>query len=266
MIVDPLGVRPGSATKAKPAKAGDAKSSRLPPVPTTSGRAMPVGPPITSQRPHTMDRTRHGLAAVATLAAMTILGTNSVAQTGNGAPSGPHYNLNIIGVPKDLSPNFNGGNGGRIFVPLSGSTRINLTMGDFQVLDADGTDGTAAFQLPNPDDGSGNLTYSVWVRALGKPGGSASMTSCFTETLTNTTWCNSGTLVVGLNRLGGGQKFVDVSKQLLQVCANVSTNPLVTVLDLVPLFSSLGTDYFWQYDNTGLKLTQMRFYPISTKP
>jgi hypothetical protein len=32
----------------------------------------------------------------------------------------------------------------------------------------------------------------------------------------------------------------------------------------VPLFSSLGTGYFWQYDNTGLKLTQMRFYPIST--
>ena len=188
----------------------------------------------------------------------------SVATTGSGAPSGSHYNLNIIGVPKDKSADFSGGNGGRIFVDLVGSTKIDLTMGDFQVLDANGTDGTAAFQLPNPDDGSGQLTYSVWVRALGKPGGKASMTSCFTELSTATTWCNSGSLVVSLNRVAGGSKFVDVSKQLLQVCADVSTDPLVTDLQLVPLFSPLGTDYFWQYDNTGLKLAQMRFYPIST--
>jgi len=211
-----------------------------------------------------MERTRHGLAAVATLAALTLSGSNATAQTGNGAPSGPHYNLNIVGVPSDKSPNFTGGNGGRIFVPLSGSVQIMLTEGDFQVLDANGTDGTAQFQLPNPNDGSGELAYSVWVRALGKPGGSASMTTCFTETLTNTTWCNAGSLAVGLNRLAGGQRFVDVSKKLLQVCANVSTDPLVTTLQLVPLFSPLGTNYFWQYDNTGLKLAQMRFYPLAT--
>ena len=44
----------------------------------------------------------------------------------------------------------------------------------------------------------------------------------------------------------------------------VNSDPLVTTLQLVPLFSTLGTDYFWQYDNNGLKLAQMRFYPIST--
>src|SRR5262245_5281684 len=137
-------------------------------------------------------------------------------------------------------------------------------MGDFDVLDGNGTDGTAAFQLPNPDNGTGQLAYSVWVRALGKPGGKASMTTCFTELETASTWCNSGNLVVKLNRLAGGQKFVDVSQQLLQVCADVNTDPLVTTLQLVPLFSDLGTDYFWQYDNTGLKLAQLRFYPLST--
>ena len=145
-----------------------------------------------------------------------------------------------------------------------GSTKINLTEGSFAVLDANGTDGTAAFQLPNPDNGTGQLAYSVWVRALGKPGGSASMATCFTELSTATTWCNSGDLVVGLNRVAGGQKFVDVSKQLLQVCADVNSDPLVTDLQLVSLFSTLGTDYFWQYDNNGLRLAQMRFYPIST--
>jgi hypothetical protein len=216
-----------------------------------------------------MNTPRPRFAAIATLATLAIATLSASASpteaqvTGNGGPSGAHYNLNIIGVPKDKSPDFSGGNGGRIFVDLVGSTRIDLFMGDFMVLDANGTDGEAAFQLPNPDNGSGQLAYSVWVRALGKPTGSATMTSCFTELSTTTTWCNSGNLIVPLNRLGGS-KFVDVSKQLLQVCANVSTNPLVTNLQLVPLFSSLGTGYFWQYDNTGLVLTQMRFYPIST--
>ena len=229
-----------------------------------------------------MRATRTRLGAVpmfATLAALTLAGCDSSAtapsatpvlpsesslSSGNGAPSGAHYNLNIIGVPKDKSADFNGGNGGRIFVDLVGSTKINLTEGSYQVLDANGTDGTAAFQLPNPDNGTGQLAYSVWVRALGKPGGSASMASCFTELSTATTWCNAGELTVSLNRVSGGQKFVDVSKQLLQVCADVDADPLVTTLQLVPLFSDLGTDYFWQYDNTGLKLAQMRFYPTST--
>jgi len=144
----------------------------------------------------------------------------SVSSTGNGGPSGAHYNLNVIGVPKNKSVDFSGGNGGRIFVALSGTTKINLTEGDFSVLDANGTDGTAGFQLPDPDDGSGQLAYSVWVRALGKPGGKASMTTCFTEFETASTWCNSGDLVVKLSRVAGGSKFVDVSKQLLQVCAD----------------------------------------------
>ena len=48
------------------------------------------------------------------------------------------------------------------------------------------------------------------------------------------------------------------------MCADVNSDPLATTLQLVPLFSSLGTDYFWSYDNNGLKLAQLRFYPIST--
>jgi hypothetical protein len=222
-----------------------------------------------------------GFGAVATLSALAVVTLSacdtttaptaqssrpplSVAETGNGAPSGSHYNLNIIGVPQDKSPSFGGGNGGRIFVDLVGSTQINLTKGPYEVIDPNGTDGTAAFQLPDPNNGSGQLAYSVWIRALGKPGGKADMATCFTEFETTSTWCNSGDLVVKLNRLDGGQKFVDVSKKLLQVCADINTDPLVTNLQLVPLFSDLGTDYFWQYDNFGLKLAQMRFYPIST--
>src|SRR5262249_35267190 len=76
------------------------------------------------------------------------------------ALSGPHYNLNIIGVPKDKSADMTGSDGHRIFVPLDGKADIELAQGDFQVLDANGTDGTASFQLPNPDpDGDGVTAY-----------------------------------------------------------------------------------------------------------
>jgi hypothetical protein len=125
----------------------------------------------------TPSRARFGsISTLATIAAATLSACDSattsptlrpsaavasVSETGNHAPSGAHYNLNIIGVPKDKSADFNGGNGGRIFVDLVGSTKIDLTEGDYDVLDANGTDGTAAFQLPNPDDGTGQLAYSV---------------------------------------------------------------------------------------------------------
>src|SRR5437867_12591153 len=73
-----------------------------------------------------------------------------VSATGNGAPSGAHYTLNIIGVSKEKSPNMTGGDGHRIFVGLGKTgapinTRINLKEGDYQVVDANGTDGVAEF-------------------------------------------------------------------------------------------------------------------------
>lgn len=115
--------------------------------------------------------------------------------TGNGAPSGAHYDLNIIGVPKGKTADMTGDNGHRIFVPLDGSTKILLSPGDFQVLDANGTDGSAAFQLPNPDSANtGTTSYSVFARALGKPGGVSFMTTCASDS-TGTTFCSTDTLV-----------------------------------------------------------------------
>src|SRR5438552_18699001 len=71
--------------------------------------------------------------------------------TGNGAPSGPHYNLNIHGVLKGGTSS-TGSNGHDIFVPLQGQCKIALSPGDFQVLDPNCLDGSAGFQLPNPVD------------------------------------------------------------------------------------------------------------------
>lgn len=64
-----------------------------------------------------------------------------------------------------------GRRGKRIFVKLQGNTRILLSEGVFDILDANGTGGTASFQLPDPDrDGDGQTWYGIYVRTKGKPG------------------------------------------------------------------------------------------------
>jgi hypothetical protein len=176
---------------------------------------------------------------------------------GNGAPSGAHYNLNLIGVPQGKTATITNGN--RIFIPYEGSADILLSKGDYQVLDGNGTDGEASFQLPDPDGGDGQLAYSVWIRPVaGK--GSVSFQSCFTDA--TGTWCYAGELVQNLRK---NKTFVDVSRDLLQVCAD--TDPTAGVdLNLVPLFSDENAEYFWHLDNDGMRNVQMRFYDLSTTP
>lgn len=181
------------------------------------------------------------------------------AAAGNGAPSGEHYNLNLIGVPKGKSATMTGNQGHRIFVPLFGSTQIKLSEGPFLVLDANGTDGSASFQLPNPDpDNDGVTTYSVWARALGKPGGSSKTTTCAYDA-TGELWCSVYSMV--MVREKGKSSFTNVTKQLLYIYADVNSDGKV---ERYPLFSDALQDYYWQYDNNGLKLVQLRFYEIST--
>jgi hypothetical protein len=178
--------------------------------------------------------------------------------TGSGAPSGAHYNLEIIGVPKGKTATITTGN--RIFVPLFGSCKIMLTEGDFAVLDANGTDGSAAFQLPNPDPlNTGTTTYSVFARALGKPGGTSTTTTAAIDPLTGDVYYSVYSYVAV--RGTGGSKFQNVSQQLLYVYADVLGTGTV---QRYPLFDSALQDYFWQYDNNGLKNLQLRFYEVTT--
>lgn len=179
---------------------------------------------------------------------------------GNGAPSGAHYTLNIIGVSKDKSADMDGNNGHRIFVPLDGKSRILLREGDFKVLDANGTDGSASFQLPSPDsDNDGITDYSVYSRALGKPGGSSTMTTCATDPLSGEEYCSTSSVVSV--REGGRSKFANVSRDLLYAYIDLDGDGVV---ERYPLFDDRLEDYLWEYDNRGLKLLQLRFYPVST--
>ena len=201
---------------------------------------------------------------------MTSTVSSAYPPPGNGAPSGPHYNLNLIGKNvNQIGGEGNQGNGHRIFVLLNGVTRINLRPGEFDVVDYNGTDGTAAFQLPNPDpDGDGITEYSVYIRALG-PGGNGTIATCATDpgddgevgTPDDEEVCNTGENVVVLQAHNGPPKFKNVSKQLLFVWVDLDGDGNT---ERVPLFDEELEGYFWKYDNNGLKVVQMRFYEIPT--
>jgi hypothetical protein len=233
-----------------------------------------------------VSRITAAVAALAAVAVGTLIAPASagVGTTGNGAPSGSHYTLNVIGMDKGKTADMTGNNGRRIFVGLGANgaparTKILLSEGEFNVLDANGTDGQAGFQLPNPDENAdGKTEYSVFVRALGKPGGKATMQSCYDDPASGETWCavdyDGGVEPVTVERTQRGvAKFVNVSQDLLYVdaCEAYDTTTLeCTRWDQLPLFSDANgnnTDdeqYFWDYNNEGLRVAQLRFYDVET--
>jgi len=217
--------------------------------------------------------------------------------TGNGAPSGGHYNLNILGKDKCAGDDLTGSNrhtiqvllnfddgsqNGTLAVDLDKRNKIFLAEGDFQVVDGNACDSDGAkFQLPaNPyscpvDDPSCLNTdpsfqaYTVWARALGTPGGSATITTCATSagadgvlgTADDEVVCSTENTVDVLTRRTGRSKFTNVTKQLTTLCLDTDTTPGCDTR--VGIFDDALQDYFWDYDNNGLRLAQLRFYPIA---
>jgi hypothetical protein len=130
---------------------------------------------------------------------------------------------------------------------------------EFQVLDCDGTDGEASFQLPPPDLDENDMTvYSVYARALGQPGGTAWLGTCtmVEEDGVEVEVCSLVTL--DLEAHGNNNKFDNVTKELLFIFADLDGD---TKVERYPIFDDELEGYFWRYDNNGLKLLQLRFYP-----
>jgi hypothetical protein len=213
------------------------------------------------------------------LVAITVGAIPGFAQqtTGNGAPSGPHFELGIIGVSDPKTQPLTGGDRHTIFVGLgtqngglktSVTTNIYLTQGPFAVCDGNGFDTAtdchgntvastgAVFQLPcdlltDICSGGTSQAYTVWARALGKPTGPipSTVTTCGTTDL-GTVICSSESVL--LVRGHGQQTFKNVTPQLTTIN---------TTLGTISLFQTGFINFFWQYDNNGLKLAQVRFYP-----
>jgi hypothetical protein len=212
--------------------------------------------------------------AVLTAIILAVGTAGALAQTGNGAPSGSHYNLNIIGKTDCTTDPMTNSNGHVIFVLLNGgdvATNLNGKLAStiskvnkiylqqapdattFDVLDGNACDGDGAlFELPNPTNG-----YSIWARALATPGGNATMTTCATDPTTGEVVCS--TLNVLLTRSKGQSKFTNVTTELTTITfIDPTTGTPVTV----SLFDPALQDYFWNYQNNGLRLAQLRFYPL----
>ncbi len=251
------------------------------------------------------------LIAIALAVVLVLTLGSAVALAGNGLPdeaTGKHYNLNIIGVKNPKTADMDGSNGHVIFVNLSGHTKIELMEApegeSFKVLDANGTDGPAVFQLPDPgldpynvaDPGEADTIsdYSVFVRPLGKPGGWATITTCAELVDSDFAGLLSGKFLKVLNKLGyyggyasveqvgqditlrtngknGKTQFTNVTAELLTIVFKVEVNigteaepVIITEYIRVPIFDDIIQGEYWDYDNHKLKLLQVRFYPCPT--
>lgn len=240
----------------------------------------------------------------------------------NGAPSGAHYNLNIIGMSKEKTADMTGNNGHVIFVGLGSSknaedfvtTRIYLSDSeesddsdaDFRVLDANGTDGEASFELPKPgydayvvgDPGNADISsdYSIYIRPLGKPGGQSTITTCadladqdalyslldkagqkvIQNEIDDVTGAYCSVEQVGTEvtmRRKGKSTFVDVTAELTSIVLKIWVDLNADTFEddgeiffvRVPIFDDIIENEYWKYDNNGLRLLQVRFYPIGTE-
>ncbi len=64
-----------------------------------------------------------------------------------------------------------------------------------------------------------------------------------------------------LVREKGKNSFTNVSKYLLYIYVDLDGDGQA---ERYSLFDEALQDYFWNYDNNGLKLAQLRFYEIPT--
>jgi len=225
--------------------------------------------------------------------AIAVFSARLFAQTGNGAPNGNHYNLNILGKDHCAGDDLKGTNRhtiqvllnfsdstttGQLFATLDKRNKIFLQEGDFQVLDGNACDGDGAlFQLPadpftcpegdpaclNSDPTFQN--YTVWIRELGKPGGNAEMRLCAVDagvdgivgTADDEINCSSENVV--LVRTTGKSSFRNVTKELTTLVIDMDGDGN---LERVGIFDGRLFSYFWDFDNNGLRLVQLRFYPL----
>jgi len=177
---------------------------------------------------------------LASMTVLPVLAAND--ETGNGSPSGQHYNLNIIGVPNEMNDNFDGGQGARIFVLRTGTTFFYVHGGDsYQVLDHDGTDGYVGWDRLNPGiifpyDALASPTWRVqiYVRLLGPKDSSIKWKSYYWD----------------------GIEYVLFAEFTL----NRETPPKFS-LKTGQLLMDQYQDILWEmYDKTDFRLLQMRIY------
>lgn len=219
-------------------------------------------------KPHWKMATGVALGVLALAACSKSATSPDLPLLGNGFPDNGKatlYKMNLIGHPGEIPTENTGGDGKRIFVRLWGNTRILLSPGPFDILDANGTDGVASFQLPDPDpDNNGETWYGVYIRPKGKPFTGMNLTTCASGDFDNDPLTPDEELcsleVAVLVRGKGKPSVQNVSKELLSLCVN--TDDDVQCDERIFLFDDRAHDYLWSADNSGLRNAEVRFLEI----
>ena len=84
------------------------------------------------------------------------------------------------------------------------------------------------------------------------------MTTCATDPDTGEEVCSTENVL--LIRYKKQSTFENVTRQLTSIVTDIDGDG---DLDRVSLFQGGLEDWFWQYANKGLRLAQLRFYPVS---
>ena len=85
------------------------------------------------------------------------------------------------------------------------------------------------------------------------------MTTCATDKISGNEYCSIYSSVQV--RSTGKSRFTNVSKKLLYIYTDLDGDGHV---ERYPLFDDALEDYYWRYNNNGLKVLQLRFYEIPT--
>ena len=225
-----------------------------------------------------------------TLAAVLLLtlGVSPVfAGIGSEIPdTGEHYNLNIIGVQHDKTvPTMTDSNRHTIFVPLekdgsiSRTVRINVVRNTanpdkFQVLDGNATDDDVAV-IAVPYETYGTLSFNVYAVGLGKLNRKADVhwESIYdSNTYTTTPLMGDFTIKREKENGKGKPKVVNIS-DIFRATGFIDLGGTAGVYDpgIDIAFEDIWVfniptllSYYWDYENHGLKLMQVRFYPTTS--
>lgn len=235
------------------------------------------------------------ISLTAMAAVVGLFSVSALAQNANPCPSDKSYQVNIIGVPHDKTADMTGNSGHRIFVPLNSgedvdrrvriymtgdtSTAAGLQCGDsFRVLDANATnDNVATLLVPcEPIEvGDPGICYDVFATGLGTPYGGANVDvvcefdeTCIDCDIVEGT-CDMGNVDFDIWRGNGKPVTEDITGVFrASGCIDADTedgllcgdDPLDIIFNNVWIFNVEELlYYYWDYDNNGLKLMQVRF-------
>ena len=137
--------------------------------------------------------------------------------------------------------------------------QIFLTQTDtdhLEVIDGVACDGDAA-QFMLPPNGTDTTLYTVWVTTLGGLEASDRFTTCGRDPSDDTIVCSTENTL----RIRNKPHHRDVTRALTTITGDFDANP-DTPDETLSLFDDALYGYFWDYDGSGLRRVQLRFYPV----